>query len=496
MRTLAKLDTSHLPANARASLLCERALELKERGEFDAAREVMRPLWPQLGQRPNTEGLNTVATAEVLFVAGILTSWIGGQNQIKEADEWARDLLTESMRIFEAETDARKVAEVRTEIAYCYRRAGELDEARIWFTDALQKLIREGNARANALLGLSVVEWSLTRYDEAFKILTDNAKLFRKINSHSLKGFYHNQLAMVLRSVAPSHNREAYYKRALREYEAAELEFKLARNTLFRADVNNNRGFLLYKLLRFRQAHQYLNEARRLALVVRNKVVVAQIDDTRAQVFIAEAKYTEAEAVARIAAASLRKSGHLGLLIDTLITHGIALARLGKREKAEFNFREAIEIAHQIGVLSKAGIASLTLIEEIDPLAPETLAHAYQQAAEWLSNCQSESLLLRFRNAGTKLALELLREHETENAPTLFNMPIDLDNEVLMYERELIRQALAKVEGGSVVDAAKWLGISYQLLTHRIRKKHPELGKVRSPVRRRPRRSTGKRRSN
>jgi len=131
MRTLAKLDTSHLPANARASLLCERALELKERGEFDAAREVMRPLWPQLGQRPNTEGLNQVATAEVLFVAGILTSWIGGQNQIKEADEWARDLLTESMRIFETETDARKVAEVRTEIAYCYRRAGALDEARI-----------------------------------------------------------------------------------------------------------------------------------------------------------------------------------------------------------------------------------------------------------------------------------------------------------------------------------------------------------------------------
>jgi tetratricopeptide (TPR) repeat protein len=493
MRTLAKLDTSHLPANARASLLCERALELKERGEFDAAREVMRPLWPQLGQRPNTEGLNQVATAEVLFVAGILTSWIGGQNQIKEADEWARDLLTESMRIFEAETDARKVAEVRTEIAYCYRRAGALDEARIWFTDALQKLIREGNARANALLGLSVVEWSLTRYDEAFKILTDNAKLFRKINSHSLKGFYHNQLAMVLRSVAPSHNREAYYKRALREYEAAELEFKLARNTLFRADVNNNRGFLLYKLLRFRQAHQYLNEARRLALVVRNKVVVAQIDDTRAQVFIAEAKYTEAEAVARIAAASLRKSGHLGLLIDTLITHGIALARLGKREKAEFNFREAIEIAHQIGVLSKAGIASLTLIEEIDHIAPETLAHAYQQAAEWLSNCQSESLLLRFRNAGTKLALELLHEKEPDDALTLFNMPIDLTNEVLIFERELIRQALAKVGGGSVVDAAKLLKISYQRLAHRIRTKHPELGKVRSPVRARPR-GTGKRR--
>lgn len=487
MRTLAKLDTSHLPANARAYALCERALELKERGEFDAAREVMRPLWKQLGQRPDTEGLNPVTTAEVLLCAGILTSWIGGQNQIKEADEWARDLLTESMRIFEAEKDAKKVAQVRTEIAYCYRRAGALDEARIWFTDALQKLIIEGNARANALLGLSVVEWSLTRYDESFKILTDNANLFRKINSHSLKGFYHNQLAMVLRSVAPSHKRDAYYKRALREYEAAELEFKLACNTLFRADVNNNRGFLLYKLSRFRQAHHYLQEARRLALLVRNKVVVAQIDDTRAQVLIAEKKYTEAEAVARAAVTSLRKSGHQGLLIDTLITHGIALARLGKSDKAEFSLREAIEVAHQIDVLSKAGIASLTLIEEIDHLAPDALAHAYQQAGEWLSNCQSEALLLRFKAAGTKLALELLREKETtDTTKTLFNMPRDLTNEVLKFERDLISQALAKVDG-RIVYAAKLLGISYQRLAHRIRSRHPELVKERSPVRRRPR---------
>lgn len=489
MRTLAKLDTSHLPANARALFLCERALELKERGEFDAAREVMRPLWKQLGERPDTKELNPITTAEVLLCAGIVTSWIGGQNQIREADEWARDLLTESMRLFEAEKDAKKVAQARTEIAYCYRRAGSLDEARIWFTDALQKLVIEGNARANALLGLSVVEWSLSRYDESFKILTDNANLFRKITSHGLKGFYHNQLAIVLRSVASSHNRDAYYKRAIREYEAAELEFKLARNTLFRADVKNNLGFLLYKLSRFRQAHQYLNEARRLALLVRNKVVVAQIDDTRAQVLIAERKYTEAEATARPAVASLRKSGHQALLIDTLITHGIALARVGKSDKAEFNFREAIEVAHQIGVLSKAGIASLTLIEEIDGLAPDVLARAYQQASEWLSDCHSESLLLKFKAAGKKLALELLREKQTENATeTLFNMPRNLTDEVLQFERELIRQALAKVEGGRIVDAAKWLGVSYQRLAHRIRTRHPELAEARSPVRQRQRR--------
>ena len=272
------------------------------------------------------------------------------------------------------------------------------------------------------------------------------------------------------------------------EVKAAELEFKLARNTLFRADVKNNLGFLFYKLSRFRQAHQYLQEARRLTLLVRNKVVVAQIDDTRAQALIAEKKYMEAEGIARTAVVSLRKSGHQALLIDTLITHGIALARIGRSEKAEFNFREAIEIAHQVGVLSKSGIASLTLVEEIDHLAPDALAHAYHQAGEWLSNCRSEELLLKFKTAGTKLALALLREKETEGTTKrLLNLPLDLDDEVLKFERELISQALTKADG-KVVYAAKWLGISYQLLAHRIKTKHPELVKERSPVRQRKRR--------
>jgi tetratricopeptide (TPR) repeat protein len=483
----AKSDTAHLPANERALLLCERALELKDRGEFDRAREALRPFWKEFGKRPDTEKLGLEVSGEILLCAGILTSWIGNQNQIKDAHDWARDLLTESIRFYEQTGDVKKVAQAQTEIAYCYFRSGAVDEARIMFSDALQKLTFEGNARANALLGLSVVEWSSTRYDESLKILTDNSQLFRKITSHILKGFYHNQLAMVLRSIAPASKRDDYYRRAIKEYAEAEFQFKIVRNTLFRAEVQNNVGFLLLKLVRFRQAHRFLNEARRLALLVRNKVVIAQIDDTRAQVLIAEKKFKEAEALARTAVASLKKSGHQHVLADAMITHGIALARLGKTDQAQFNFREAIEVAHEIGALNRAGVAALTLIEEIDHLPPDVLARAYQQAGEWLSNCQSQELLLRFKAAGTKLALELLREKGPENTTkVLFNMPVHLTGEIWKFEHALISQALAK-ENGSVVHAAKWLGISYQRLIHRIKSRHPDLLKERTPVYRRTR---------
>jgi len=482
-----KLDTAHLPANERALRLCSQALELKDRGDYGGAREVMRPIWPEFGRRPDTNGLTQDVAAEVLLCTGILTSWAGSEDQIKEANDWARDLLNESIRIYEAAGDFRKVAQARTEIAYCYWRSGSLDEARIMFLEALQKLTIEGNTKANALLGLSVVEWSSSRYDEALRILRDNATLFRKITNHYLKGFYHNQLAMILRNRGTEEKRTDYFQQAIREYEEAESEFKLARNTLFRAEVKNNVGFLLYKLSRFRNAHRYLNEARRLAVVAKNKVVVAQIDDTRAQVLIAEKRFKEASVVARNATQSFEKSGHQCLLADALVNHGIALARLGKTEHAQFILQQAIEVAHQVSALNKAGGAALILIEEIDQLPLEVLLAAHDNAYEWLADSQSERLSQRLIQAGRKVIDRLRVEAKLDSTPdSLFNKGCSLPDELLKFERGLISQALAR-SGGSLVHAATWLGIGYQRLAYTIQSRHKDLMKERTPVRHRSR---------
>ena len=58
------------------------------------------------------------------------------------------------------------------------------------------------------------------------------------------------------------------------------------------------------------------------------------------------------------------------MMAEALITEGVALARLGRISSAHVIFRQAIEAAHQVNALNIAGLAALTLIEEIQDLSP------------------------------------------------------------------------------------------------------------------------------
>jgi len=494
--TSRKLNISHLTANEEALVRSEMALEIKDKSDYAGALAVMRPIWKGVGEYPQVQELYPSTAAEVLLCAGILTGWAGSKEGTENAQEIAKNLISESITFYESMGDSRKVAAARAEIAYCYWREGAYNEARIMLTEALQKLSAGGPTTARALLKLATVEWSSGRYNAALELLTTHASVFEKVTNHTIKGNYHNELAIVLRNLGTADKKERYFKRALTEYGLADRHFKLARNVVFRADVKNNLGFLLFKTGRFKEAHGQLEQARRLTSSVRDRVGIAQIDDTRAQAFIAEKKFKEAEAVARNAVRILEKSGHQCLLADALVTQGIALVRLKRTEPAQFTFQKAIEVAHQVGALNKAGIAALTMIEELDELAPDALYAAYDRASEWLAKSQSQDLLLRL-NAAARKVFASLREHRNDSGATMvadpieaiLNKPCDLQSEILKFEGSVIKRALAKANG-SLTRAAALLSMSYQALAYILESRQKDLLNERTPIRRRSRRDT------
>ena len=254
-----KLDTTHLSRDEEALSRCEIALDQRDNETPQGALEIMRPLWRGIGTRPKTQGLQPETVAYVFFCTGTLTGWIGSRQQIKDAQESARDLITESITYYEAHHLKREAAEARSELAYCYWREGRVNEARIMLLESLEGLPPIGLKRARALLKLADVEQSAARNYDALKLLTDNIAVFASVKHLVVKGSYHNELAMTFEEIAVADRRPDYFQRALTEYKAAEHHFKLAKNHIYRASVKNNEAVVLSKIGRFKEAHKRLD---------------------------------------------------------------------------------------------------------------------------------------------------------------------------------------------------------------------------------------------
>jgi hypothetical protein len=101
------------------------------------------------------------------------------------------------------------------------------------------------------VLRAGIVESGAGCYGEALRILTDAAPLFEKINSHVLKGGYHNQLAIIFKNLAAKEQKEDYIDRAFVEYEAASFHFEEAGHKRYLSHVENNLGFLFYRAVKY-----------------------------------------------------------------------------------------------------------------------------------------------------------------------------------------------------------------------------------------------------
>jgi len=439
---LRQLENPRLSVDSRAELCCEIAKVFEDRGEYEDAREALTDFWQGTSERPSLEGLEQNTAAEVLLRAGVLTGWIGSSHQIADAQETAKDLISESLTVFESHRYKKKISEAQTELALCYWRTGEINEARDVLKQALSHLTTDSELKAKAILRLAIVEHSAGQDEKALRILRNHASLFKKIQSQTLKGCYHIALGNRLENVA-ERKRGDYIDRALIEYAAASYHFEQAKHRYYLATVENNLGFILYKINRCKEAHEHLDHARRVFAGLKDVGAIAQVDETRACVFLAQGRVTEAERAARVSVRSLEKSGQHDLLAEALITYGRALARLSNYSSAFSAFRRTIDLSEHTGSLNRAAEAALAAFQEI----------------------------------GEHLGVTEGQKHLSGRS---------LSEEIRSFEHDVIKRALES-ERGSVTNAARSLGMSYQALAYMLETRHKDLIKKRTPVRRRPR---------
>lgn len=442
---LRELEKTNLSVNSRAELCCEAAKVLEYKGEYEKARKLLGDYWTRIGERPKLAGLDQTTAGEVLLRAGVLTGFIGSKNEVADAQETAKDLIHESLTIFQSANYRKKIAEAQTELALCYWRTGEYNEARDVLNEALSLLTTHSEVKAKAVVRLAIVERVATNYSKALRVLTGSAPLFQKINNETLKGSYHQILGTVLRHLWEAKKRGDYIDRALIEYAAASYHFEQAEHRCYQANVENQLGLIYLHINRYEEAHQHLDHARRIHASLKDAGTVAQVDETRATVYLKQGRITEAEKTARAAVKRQEKTGRHLLLAEVLITHGRALARLRRYSEALFAFRRAFDLSEYTGIANRAADAAVA---------------AFRELGEHLAVLEGEQ------------ALSSRGLNETKES----------------LERDAIRLALDNAKG-SVTGAARSLGISFQALAYMLETRHKDLLKYRTPVRRRPRKS-------
>src|SRR5215211_6914733 len=129
-----------LTHDERARLRCQLSKELEDIGNYEAARDAMGNLWRGIGHGVMLEGLDKATGAEVLLRAGVLTGWLGCAKRIEGTLDVAKDLISESLTIFETLKDVPKSAEAQMELGHCYWREGGFNEARDLLKEALSRL--------------------------------------------------------------------------------------------------------------------------------------------------------------------------------------------------------------------------------------------------------------------------------------------------------------------------------------------------------------------
>jgi CheY-like chemotaxis protein len=470
---LHQIHDPNLSRDERALLRCRLAKQLEEVGNYESAREALGELWGNVSDPPNLEGLDQRTAAEVLLRVGTLTGWLGTTKQIEGAQEIAKDLISKSIERFAALQDEKKVAEAQTEIALCYEREGALDEARVLFAEALRRLDdQDGDLKAIAILRSGVLEQMANRLNDGLHILITAAPLFEASANHTLKGRFHNELAMVLKDLGAIENRADYIDRALIEFSAASFHFDEAGHARYQACVENNLGFLFGTIGKFVEAHEHLDRAQALFTRLNDNVHLAQVEDTRARVMLAEGAVTKAEKIARAAVRMLETGGEQSLLSEALTTHGITLAQLGDYEQARAVFERAIMIAEQAGDSDNAGIAALTLFEQLaEQLSDDEICQILEHAHDLLKNNKNAATRIRLTDCAFR-ALAMIHTFRP-NWETF-----SLEQTLHRHEARYIQMALEDA-GGVVARAARLLGLSgRQNLQYMLKNPHKNLRNV------------------
>ena len=407
------LEEPLLSDNERARACCVIAREKLENGDYDAGLAALQPWWA-MGKWPVHLRLGTEAAAELLLIAGLLSSAIASTQRLTGGQKPAEALLSGAIALFERVGQHARALEAEIELAGCYFWEGLFDLAGLTLKSTLNQIVKsQRSLRSAALYRLALVEHHSGRLQDAFSLLNETLHVIESERPW-IKGRIYLEFATILKDLGVAENDSRYCDRSLSYYQQALLEFDELGNRRNTAITENNLGYLLLTLRRFDEAQQHLQRARTIFEKFGDQVRRAQVDETIAQLYVGSERYDLANRSIELAVTALEPTGEDAILAEALTTQGLVLCRIGHWQQAKPILERARRMSERCGNREGAGRALLILIEEMcDQLADDERREIGAQANQLLANSQQQATRERLRKCLETIA-EAHTRHEAQ----------------------------------------------------------------------------------
>lgn len=445
-------------ATSRIGHSCLLAKQCERVGEYQQGREALDEWWIPTRENYAADVNDESMRAELLLRVGSLTGFLASANQVSGEHDLAKELIAASLGIFERLAGTSNTAEAHGDLALCYWREGSFDEARIHLTRALD-LLGDVNPdlRATLLVRSGIIEQRSGRPQEAWRFYSEAAPLIEQSQDHSLKGSFHVEYGLILRKLAGSENRTDYLDRALIEYSAASFHFEQANNERYLARVENNLGYLYFTVGRFAEARAHMDRARYIFEQLGDVGNVAQVDDSRARLLLAQGSNVKAERMARAVVKLVERGGEVALLGEALITHGTSLARMGKYALSQTVLQRAMDVSLSAGNVEGAGLAALSMLEELETYLPsKDQSSLFDSAAELLRRSEQQDVHKRLVACARKVLVDRVPANKRKLRVFLCHAKEDKETVRTVYEQLLSNNVEPWFDQESLLPGQDW----------------------------------------
>jgi tetratricopeptide (TPR) repeat protein len=268
--------------------ILENAKQLESIGRYEEAVGFLSPVWKNLNELPNTNGLNAEEQAELYLRCGSLAGYIGSCKQTGNSQELAKNLITEARELFLSLGIKAKIAECEIYLAVAYLRIGETEEARVWLTSSFSHNFDETDEirlYSHVLEGFALLaENDFAKLVEKYSQIE---KHFRVSSNYVLQGDFNNNYAVALMRLGEK-------EKSIDRFGLAKFFYEKIGHHLYLGLLENNLAGFFQLDERYEDAHKSIISARKTFQVLGDKTREGYSIDTQANIFMVEGKYKEA----------------------------------------------------------------------------------------------------------------------------------------------------------------------------------------------------------